>query len=147
MSWFDPSFLAGWCGCLLWLWVSRKISTYRAAQKPPVENAAEKQLRAERDELADKLFVAQEAGLKASFERDEAQKNYQFMVDRAADEKLDGYRELGRRAAEAENALGQVRRERDELKLKYDAAIELHVRVQNAISNSALSEDAPQTEP
>lgn len=29
--------------------------------------------------------------------------NYQFMVDRVANEKLDGYRELGARAAAAEN--------------------------------------------
>ena len=37
----------------------------------------------------------------------EAEKNYRWMVERAADEKLDGYRELGARAAEAE-------RQRDE---------------------------------
>lgn len=36
-------------------------------------------------------------------ERDKAQANYRFMVERAADEKLDGYRELGARAAAAEN--------------------------------------------
>jgi len=36
-------------------------------------------------------------------ECDEAQANYRFMVERAADEKLDGYRELGARAAAAEN--------------------------------------------
>jgi len=36
-------------------------------------------------------------------ERDEAQRNYAFMVERAANEKLDGYRELGARAAAAEN--------------------------------------------
>lgn len=33
----------------------------------------------------------------------EAERNYQFMVDRAANEKLDGYRELGQRAADAES--------------------------------------------
>ena len=36
-------------------------------------------------------------------QRDEAQANYRFMVERAADQKLDGYRELGARAAAAEN--------------------------------------------
>lgn len=46
-------------------------------------------------------------------ERDAAQCNYQFMVSRAADEKLDGYRALGARAAEAEN-------ERDDIKAKAD---------------------------
>lgn len=37
-------------------------------------------------------------------ERDEAQSNYRFMVERAADRWLDGYRELGASAAAAENA-------------------------------------------
>jgi hypothetical protein len=36
-------------------------------------------------------------------ERDEARANYQLMVDRACDEKLDGYRELGARAAAADS--------------------------------------------
>ena len=36
-------------------------------------------------------------------ERDEALANYRFMVERAADQKLDGYRDLGARAAAAEN--------------------------------------------
>lgn len=44
-------------------------------------------------------------------ERDEARANYAFMVARAADQKLDGYRELGARAAAAEN-------ERDQLKAR-----------------------------
>lgn len=35
-------------------------------------------------------------------ERDEARANYQFMVERAADEKLDGYRELASRLADME---------------------------------------------
>lgn len=35
-------------------------------------------------------------------ERDEAQANYEWMVKRAADERLDGYRALGERAAKAE---------------------------------------------
>lgn len=43
-------------------------------------------------------------------ERDEAQKNYAFMVDRAANEKLDGYRALGARAAAAENLADDLRR-------------------------------------
>jgi len=36
-------------------------------------------------------------------ESDEARANYAFMVERAADENLDGYRELGARCAAAEN--------------------------------------------
>ena len=46
--------------------------------------------------------------------RDEANANYCFMVQRAADEKLDGYRELGARAAAAEN-------ERDALLYRVDS--------------------------
>lgn len=42
-------------------------------------------------------------------ERDKAQANYHFMVSRAADEKLDGYRELGDRAAKAERKLAYLR--------------------------------------
>ena len=38
----------------------------------------------------------------AAHERDEARAKYQFMVNRAADEKLDGYRELASRLAAME---------------------------------------------
>jgi len=52
-------------------------------------------------------------------ERDEAQRNYQWMVEHSADERLDGYRELGARAAAAEaerdEALDEVKRLRGEL--------------------------------
>ena len=47
---------------------------------------------------------------RAEKDRDEAQKNYAFMVERAANEKLDGYRELGARAAAAENSELAIRR-------------------------------------
>ena len=51
---------------------------------------------------------------------EEAQGNYEFMVRSAADQKLDGYRELGQRAAEqearAEQAESQLRRMKDEAK-------------------------------
>jgi len=40
---------------------------------------------------------------KAIADRDKALADYRFMVERACDEKLDGYRELGARAAAAEN--------------------------------------------
>jgi len=60
-------------------------------------------------------------------ERDEAQKNYKFMVDRAINEKLDGYRELGRKAADAENALDREReahaRTRAELAIEAKSAL------------------------
>jgi len=42
-------------------------------------------------------------------ERDEARANYAFMVKRAADQRLDGYRELGARAAAAENERDEAR--------------------------------------
>ncbi len=44
-------------------------------------------------------------------ERDEARANYQWMVERAADRKIDGYRELGQRAADAENERDEARAE------------------------------------
>ena len=50
---------------------------------------------------------AEIAGLKVRAEKAEA--NYAFMVKRAADEKLDGYRELGARAAAAESAADALR--------------------------------------
>jgi len=82
--------------------------------------------RAERDELHKELEqlhrlaptgtytlnVAHEEEIqRLTKERDEARANYAFMVERAANEKLDGYRELGARAAAAEN-------ERDDAKAK-----------------------------
>ena len=60
-------------------------------------------LRDERDYLRDReraLTVA----------RDKALADYRFMVERAADEKLDGYRELAARAAAAENARDESER-------------------------------------
>lgn len=62
--------------------------------------AALRQLTIERDE--------------ARKERDDFKAKYEFMVERAANEKLDGYRELGQRAADAENARDKALAERDE---------------------------------
>ncbi len=42
-------------------------------------------------------------------ERHKARADYQFMVERAADQHLDGYRELGARAAAAENQADELR--------------------------------------
>lgn len=46
--------------------------------------------------------VATKALAEVTRERDEARANYRFMVERAADEKLDGYRELASRLERAE---------------------------------------------
>ena len=46
-------------------------------------------------------------------ERDEARGGYRWMIEHAADQKLDGYRELGARAAAAENERDAARLERD----------------------------------
>lgn len=43
-------------------------------------------------------------------ERDDFKAKYEFMVNRAANEKLDGYQELGARAAAAENLANDLRR-------------------------------------
>jgi hypothetical protein len=52
-------------------------------------------------ETADKADAAGRRIAELERERDTAQANYQFMVERAANEKLDGYRELGQRCADA----------------------------------------------
>jgi len=44
-------------------------------------------------------------------ERDKAQANYKFMVDRAADEKLEGYRELAQKVADREAEIERLRAE------------------------------------
>lgn len=44
-------------------------------------------------------------------QRDEAREKYQWMVDHAADQKLDGYRELGACAAKAEAEVERLRGE------------------------------------
>ena len=67
--------------------------------------------KARHDTLAD---VSRKCIATAERERDEARANYAFMVERAADQKLDGYRELGARAAAAEERAERAERERDE---------------------------------
>lgn len=63
-------------------------------------------------------------------ERDEAIAKVQFMVNRAADEKLDGYRELGARAAAAEN-------DRDEVLCLLDEAIECASHIETSEPDEA----------
>lgn len=58
-------------------------------------------------------------------ERDEAQKNYQWMVNNAAKTKLDGYRELGQKAADAENKLDVAH---DRIKRLEDWLVEVHAK-------------------
>ena len=53
-------------------------------------------------------------------ERDEVRANYRFMVERAADRRLDGYRELGARAAAAENERDSLRAEISDLRAVLD---------------------------
>jgi hypothetical protein len=66
-------------------------------------------------DLADDLRDARTELSTLRAERNEAITNHQFMVERAADEKLDDYRELGARAAAAES-------ERDILRAALEAA-------------------------
>jgi uncharacterized coiled-coil DUF342 family protein len=63
--------------------------------------------------VLDLVSKCNEELIKVRKQRDEAQTNYQFMVDRVCDEKLDGYRELAAKIAHVEN-------ERDELQKKID---------------------------
>lgn len=58
--------------------------------------------REERKKQQERAEAAESALQRVTEERDAARKNYQFMVDRAADEKLDGYRELGAKCASLE---------------------------------------------
>jgi len=51
-------------------------------------------------------------------ERDEARANYAFVVERAANVQLDGYRELGARAAAAENERDEARAEVERLRAR-----------------------------
>jgi hypothetical protein len=53
--------------------------------------------------------------MEAVIERAEkAELNYRWMVERVADQKLDGYRELGQRAAKAEERADRAKQERNE---------------------------------
>jgi hypothetical protein len=74
-------------------------------------------LRGDIDDLTRKLT-------EASRERDEAQANYRFMVERAADQRLDGYRELGQRAATAENERDEARAQLATLRAEAAATVE-----------------------
>ena len=58
-----------------------------------------------------KTIIAEQAAKIAELEkeRDEARAQVQFMFNRVADERLDGYRELGQRAAAAENKADELR--------------------------------------
>jgi hypothetical protein len=49
---------------------------------------------------------------KVTLERDEAQANYQWMVNHVADTKLAGYRELGEKIANAEEKIDQLKQEK-----------------------------------
>jgi DNA repair exonuclease SbcCD ATPase subunit len=67
-------------------------------------------------ELNDQMVRLQQDNRNLNEQLNEAQSNYQFMVDRAANEKLDGYRELGakcalleERAEKAEAELAQAK--------------------------------------
>lgn len=77
-----------------------------------IENDA---LRAERDENErgwQRTYDHDVALLKARAEKAEA--NYRFMVERAADEKLDGYREMGSKCAALEERAEKAEAERDD---------------------------------
>ena len=68
----------------------------------------------ERDAVELVELRAEVARLRARAEKAEA--NYAFMVERAANQYLDGYRELGARAAAAENERDELRAENRKLR-------------------------------
>jgi len=83
-----------------------------------------------------------DAAIKA---KDEAEENYQYMVDHAADNKLNGYRELGARAATAENECDSLRDrvrelegENTDLRARYLAACKRHNAARYGWSDSPM---------
>ena len=98
----------------------RFIATADSEWKVRAEKAERErdEWKARHDTLAD---VSRKCIATAERERDEARANYAFMVERAADQKLDGYRELGARAAAAEERAERAERERNEARAERDA--------------------------
>lgn len=82
-----------------------EVRVRRPGESP--EDTEIRLLRAKIAELETALKTAEQ-------QRDEARANYAFMVERAADQRLDGYRELGAKAAAAEERAEKAERERDE---------------------------------
>lgn len=62
-------------------------------------------------ELEQQLAAAQAEARELRERAEKAERNYQWMVERAADQHLSGYRELARRAADAENVADGLRAE------------------------------------
>jgi hypothetical protein len=85
----------------------------RVAGEDAVRCAADMSTTAHEYERRLRVCQDEAASMKAilTAERDEARANYRFMVERAADQKLDGYRELGARAAAAEQERDEARAE------------------------------------
>lgn len=78
------------------------IGSVRTSHQIHEAVARAKQAEATRDGAQKAASDAVDRARIAEKERDEALAKYRFMVDRAANEKLDGYRELGEKAAHAE---------------------------------------------
>lgn len=81
------------------------------------------------DEVADlaaDLIDARAEIARLTAERDKANANYRFMVERAADASLEGYRELGARAAAAENERDALRADLAEVR-KYAEAVRAEI--------------------
>lgn len=75
-------------------------------------------------QLKQQLSSANAAREAAERDRDEARDQIQQMVNKAADASLDGYRELGQRAADAENSLDRERMAREAAERERDAAVQ-----------------------
>ena len=65
--------------------------------------------------------------------KEKAEANYRFMVERAAAQTLDGYRELGARAASAENALSDARASLAKVRADRDTMIATHDEVEREL--------------
>ena len=66
-------------------------------------------------------------------EKEKAEADYRFMVERAADKHLEGYRELGQKAAEAEIECDRLRAENAVLRKVAEAAHEVAHRSERVL--------------
>ena len=85
------------------------------------------------DELTHRLALKDHDLLLERNRAEKAEKNYQFMVDRAANENLDGYRELGAKCASLEE---RAEKSEAQVKMLVEALEEPMKRINNIKKNS-----------
>lgn len=94
------------------------------------------------ENLRQQLAAAQAEARELRRRVEEAERNYQWMVERAADQHLNGYRELARRAADAENVADGLRTKVQELRAEAQVLRERSAHVDRAATRLAVKKDA-----